>query len=180
MPRGPKKGLNLSDTWLARAWHRHCEAGWTAWLRLGLAMLVGGIAWRTGQCFAILAAGAMVFLHLVTYAIVGLEVTGDETEISKATYDGVNLSVHVLVVAIAAVLGLSVTLGKPAGGVGVWVRLAGAFGVGLGIWALMLLAEPSSQQGTKVKVKKLRWGLVRFFWWIQLFSLFILIGFLVV
>ena len=170
----------MSQTWLGRAWCKHREAGWTAWLRLGLTVVIGMIAWWTGQCFALLAAGAIMFLHLATYALVGLEATMDEMEVDKATYDGINLSVHVLVATIAAVLGLSVIFNKSVGAASLWVSLSGASGIGFGIWALMLLAEPTSQQGTKVKVKKLRWRLARFFWWIELFSLFILIGYLVV
>jgi len=127
----------------------------------------------------IFAAATFLFLHLATYSLVGIEATMSETEVNKATYDGVNLSVHVLVATIAALLGLLFAFGKPAGGAKLWVSLAGGAGIGFGIWALMLLAEPSSQQGTTVKVKEIRWRLARFFWWVELFSLFILIGFMV-
>lgn len=170
----------MSKAWLGRAWQKHCEAGWTAWLRLLLPILFGVIGWCTHQCFVLFAAGAMVFLHLATYTIVGIEESMSEKEVSKATYDGINLSMHVLVATIAAVLGLVIAFGKPAGDAKLWVSLAGAAGIGFGVWGLMLLAEPTAQQGTKIRVKWLRWCLARFFWWIQLFSLFIVIGFLVV
>jgi hypothetical protein len=121
-----------------------------------LAVVIAVIAWSTDQWFVLFAAGAMVFLHIATYTIVGIEAAMSEKEVNKATYDGVNLSVHVLVATIAAVLGLLLAFGKPVEGAKLVISLAGAAGIGFGIWALMLLAEPSSQQDTKVRVKVLR------------------------